>query len=295
MSNNINNMNPRRTIWFSMKEPPNKNDIWLTRSVNPCNGDSQETTSCKYILKMYECGQWIPIGCCGGGEPTPGPTPEVSDFQVETVGVEVTSASLQPSGEPPVGVKCNIYSYVNGNNGSGTITKSASQVDLGGECTVTATADEHSVFKYWTDENMNMLSEANPYTFHADKEDIIIYGNFELEKHVVSTYSINNTSRSSSQQGGTVLNGGEYPYNYYLTLKAVPYKGYRVAEWKGPDNQVLQTGGTEYSFKVTEDTAVYVVFEDAEFNVSVEYDQDEFSVSGTGSYTCGDTCTITVE
>lgn len=62
----INNLNPRRTVWFSPHEPSNKYDIWLSKNAHyDENGepttDSNSQRDCDYIFKIYDCGKWNPI------------------------------------------------------------------------------------------------------------------------------------------------------------------------------------------------------------------------------------------
>lgn len=62
----INNLNPRRVVWFSPNEPSNKYDIWLSRNAHYNeNGepttDSNSQRDCDYIFKIYDCGKWNPI------------------------------------------------------------------------------------------------------------------------------------------------------------------------------------------------------------------------------------------
>lgn len=62
----INNLNPRRVVWFSPNEPSNKYDIWLSRNAHlDENGelttDSNSQRDCDYIFKIYDCGKWNPI------------------------------------------------------------------------------------------------------------------------------------------------------------------------------------------------------------------------------------------
>lgn len=62
----INNLNPRRTVWFSPYEPSNKYDIWLSKNAHyDENGESTTDSSaqrdCDYIFKIYDCGKWNPI------------------------------------------------------------------------------------------------------------------------------------------------------------------------------------------------------------------------------------------
>jgi hypothetical protein len=62
----INNLNPRRVVWFSPREPLNKYDIWLSKNLHlDENGeptvDSNAQRDCDYIFKIYDCGKWNPI------------------------------------------------------------------------------------------------------------------------------------------------------------------------------------------------------------------------------------------
>lgn len=62
----INNLNPRRTVWFSPNEPSNKYDIWLSKNAHYDENeeptiDSPYQRGCDYIFKIYDCGKWNPI------------------------------------------------------------------------------------------------------------------------------------------------------------------------------------------------------------------------------------------
>lgn len=69
----INNMNPRRMVWFNQNAPKNKMDLWLSYNKHyedtsdDETTDPQETTDnpsqrhCDLILKAWDCGQWVPI------------------------------------------------------------------------------------------------------------------------------------------------------------------------------------------------------------------------------------------
>lgn len=69
----INNMNPRRMIWFNQNAPKNKMDIWLSynrhyedtsedETVDPQQvDDNSSQRKCDLILKAWDCGKWVPI------------------------------------------------------------------------------------------------------------------------------------------------------------------------------------------------------------------------------------------
>lgn len=69
----INNMNPRRMIWFNQNAPKNKMDLWLSYNRHYEDMSEDETTDpqqttdnpnqrkCDLILKAWDCGKWIPI------------------------------------------------------------------------------------------------------------------------------------------------------------------------------------------------------------------------------------------
>lgn len=69
----INNMNPRRMIWFNQNAPKNKMDLWLSynrhyedtsenETVDPQQvDDNPSQRKCDLILKAWDCGKWIPI------------------------------------------------------------------------------------------------------------------------------------------------------------------------------------------------------------------------------------------
>lgn len=69
----INNMNPRRMIWFNQNAPKNKMDLWLSYNRHYEDTSEDETTdpqqttdnpnqrNCDLILKVWDCGNWVPI------------------------------------------------------------------------------------------------------------------------------------------------------------------------------------------------------------------------------------------
>lgn len=69
----INNMNPRRMIWFNQNAPKNKMDLWLSynrhyedtsedETVDPQQvDDNPSQRKCDLILKAWDCGKWVPI------------------------------------------------------------------------------------------------------------------------------------------------------------------------------------------------------------------------------------------
>lgn len=62
----IDNLNPRRTVWFSKYAPQNKYDIWLSTNAHFDEEENETIDSnvqrkCDYIFKVYDCGEWKSI------------------------------------------------------------------------------------------------------------------------------------------------------------------------------------------------------------------------------------------
>ena len=121
--------------------------------------------------------------------------------------------------------------------------------NCGNVCTLTATANEGYGFKYWT-ENDELVSTEAAYSF-------IALNDRNLTAHFAPPFNI--VTLVNSIEGGTAIGGGTYYYNQYVTLTAIPNEGYVFDKWTkdGEDFSYLST----LSMNVTEAAEYMAYFE----------------------------------
>jgi hypothetical protein len=127
---------------------------------------------------------------------------------------------------------------------SGTGTYSCGDV-----CTLTATANQGYGFKYWTEDDEQVSTEAS-FSFIAMDDRTLV-------AHFAPPFSI--ATSVSPIEGGTVIGGGTYYYNQHVTLTAVPSEGYAFDKWT-KDGEVFSYFST-LDLTVTEDAEYIAYFE----------------------------------
>ena len=153
----------------------------------------------------------------------------------------------------------------------------------GETCTLTATPNAAYNFVNWT-KNGVVVSTNSTYSFSVT-ENAAYVANFTLK-----TYNI--TVSANPTQGGTVSGGGTYTHGQTCTLTATPGSAYNFVSWTLNGN-VVSTSAS-YSFTVT-GAGVYVAnFTLKTYNITVSANPTQGgTVSGSGTYTHGETCTLT--
>lgn len=161
-------------------------------------------------------------------------------------------------------------------SGGGTYT-------YGQSCTVHATTAPGYSFINWR-ENGNHLTSQPDYTF-------TVSGDRNLEAHfALQSFSI--TASADPMEGGSVTGGGSFHYGETCNLTATANTGYTFVNWTKNGTQV-STNAT-YSFTVTESADYVAHFTATGYVISVSADPIiGGSVSGGGTYTQGQSCTIT--
>ena len=102
----------------------------------------------------------------------------------------------------------------------GTVSGSGTY-NCGNVCTVTATANAGYGFKYWTENDVPVSTDAN-YSFVA-----------MTDRNLVAHFGLpfNITTSANPSEGGTVTGGSTCYYNQHVTLTAVPNEGYVFDKW----------------------------------------------------------------
>ena len=158
--------------------------------------------------------------------------------------------------------------------------------DQGQSCTVTATANEGYTFSNWT-ENGNVVSTNANYSFTVTSNRTLV-ANFTAQPQ---NYTISVSANPSN--GGTATGAGIYTEGTTCTLRAMPSVGYSFVRWTKDGVEV--STNSRYTFTVTESAAFVAHFEMQSYNVSVSAEPGDHAggVTGGGTYTYGQSCTLT--
>ena len=175
----------------------------------------------------------------------------------------------------------NITVSANPTNG-GTVTGGGSY-QQGQSCTVNATPATGYNFVRWT-ENGQQVSTNASYTFTVTGNRTLV-AQFQLQ-----SFSI--TASADPNNGGTVTGGGTYNYGQSCTLSATPATGYTFVNWTKNGQQV--STNASYTFNVTSSGAYVAHFQIQSYNIQVvAKPANGGTVTGGGTYTYGQNCTIT--
>ncbi|MDO5316489.1 MAG: C25 family cysteine peptidase [bacterium] len=164
----------------------------------------------------------------------------------------------------------------------GTVTGGGSY-QQGQSCTVNATPATGYNFVRWT-ENGQQVSTNASYTFTVTGNRTLV-AQFQLQ-----SFSI--TASADPNNGGTVTGGGTYNYGQSCTLSATPATGYTFVNWTKNGQQV--STNANYTFNVTSSGAYVAHFQIQSYNIAVvAKPANGGTVTGGGTYTYGQNCTIT--
>ena len=171
----------------------------------------------------------------------------------------------------------------NPNNG-GSVTGGGTY-NQGQSCTVSASANSGYTFNNWT-ENGNVVSTNANYTFTVN-------GNRNLVAHFTAQPQNYTVSVSANPaEGGSVTGGGTYQQGHSCTVSATPNTGYNFVRWTENGNQV--STNPNYTFVVTGNRNLVAQFQPQSFYIAVNANPNNGgTVSGSGSYTYGQSCTLT--
>ena len=171
---------------------------------------------------------------------------------------------------------------VSANPSNGGNVTGGGTYNQGQSCTVSATANSGYTFVNWTENGTQVSTNAN-YTF-------IVTSNRNLVAHFTAqSYVI--TAIADPTAGGVITGSGGYNYGETCTLTATANTGYTFQRWTKNGTQV-STNPT-YSFTVTESATYTAHFNAQSYTITVAANPNNAgSVSGGGSYTYGQTCTV---
>ena len=161
-------------------------------------------------------------------------------------------------------------------SGSGTY-------ESGSTCTLTATPAAGYSFVRWT-KNGSQVSTNPSYSFTVT-ENASYVAVFSLNSYTIS-------ASASPSSGGSVSGSGSYNYGSTCNLTATPATGYTFTNWT--KNGTVVSTNANYSFTVTSSGTYVANFSLNSYTISASANPTTGgSVSGSGSYNYGSTCTLT--
>ncbi len=162
----------------------------------------------------------------------------------------------------------------------GTVTGAGSYTK-GQTVTLTATPAEGWQFKAWASADVTVAADG---TFTMPAKAVTVKATFELIPYPV-------TVTADPAEGGIVTGAGSYTKGQTVTLTATPAEGWQFKAWASEDMTVAENGTFTMPAKAV---TVKATFELIPYPVTVTADPAEGgSVSGAGSYTNGQTVTLT--
>lgn len=152
----------------------------------------------------------------------------------------------------------------------------------GDNCTVNASAHQGFNFINWTIDGAPVYN--NPTYSFAVTSNCHLVANFTTQSYVI-------TAIANPAEGGSVTGSGGYNYGENCTLTATANMGYTFQNWT--KNGVQVSNSPTYSFTVTESATYIANFTAQSYTITVSATpNDGGTVSGGGSYTYGQSCTV---
>ena len=171
----------------------------------------------------------------------------------------------------------------NANPAAGGSVTDAGSYTYGQTVTLNATANTGYSFINWT-ENGTEVSTNTQYSFDATANRTLV-ANFQINTYTIS-------ASASPVAGGTVNGAGYYTHGQNVTLSTTANTGYNFVNWT--ENGTAVSTNATYSFTATDNRTLVANFEAISYTITANANPTEGgSVSGAGSYTYGQTATLT--
>ena len=153
----------------------------------------------------------------------------------------------------------------------------------GQQCTITASANTGYTFVNWT-KNGTQVSTNPTYTFTVTANANYV-AHFALKSYTIAT-------SANPAAGGVVSGGGTYNYGSSCTVTASANTGYAFVKWT--KNGIRVSNDPTYTFTVTANASYVAHFALNSYTIAASANPAAGgSVSGTGTYNHGSTCTLT--
>ena len=167
--------------------------------------------------------------------------------------------------------------------GAGSVTGTGAY-EIGDTCTLVATPSSDAfAFVNWT-ENGEVVSTDAQYTF-------TVTGNHHLVANFIQVI-FDITATADPEEGGTISGTGSYEEGQTCTLTATANEDYAFVKWTENDEEV--SNEASYAFTVTGNRNLVAHFRYIRYEITASANPEEGgTISGTGSYQEGQTCTLT--
>ena len=159
---------------------------------------------------------------------------DLAEYQFNVTGSRVLVANFEAQAPSEYTVS------VSANPSTGGTVTGGGTYQQGGQCTVTATANEGYTFVNWT-ENGNEVSTNASITFIVNSDRTLV-ANFTIKSYTISV-------SANPSNGGTVSGGGNYNHGQSCTVIATAASGYSFTNWTENGNVV--SNNANYTFNVT--------------------------------------------
>lgn len=164
----------------------------------------------------------------------------------------------------------------------GTVTGTG-DYDYGQECTLKAIPNEGYDFVNWTKEDGTEVSANATYRFTVT-ESATYVAHFQKKSYTIEALA-------NPTEGGMVSGGGTFNDGDNCTLTATANTGYVFDHWK--KNGTTISGDATISFTVTANASYVAYFTRQTYIITTQSNLDDGgSVSGGGTYTYGESCTV---
>lgn len=183
---------------------------------------------------------------------------------------------------------CSYQINASANPSNGGTVQGAGIYNQGQTCTLVASANTGFSFVNWT-ENGSQVSTNPTYNFIVNADRTLV-ANFQYQQP--STYTINATADPAN--GGTISGAGTYTQGQTCTLIASANSGFVFLNWTENGTQV-STNPT-YSFTVNSNRTLVAHFQNQPSQYTITLSANPTNggtVSGGGTYSQGQTCTVT--
>ena len=182
----------------------------------------------------------------------------------------------------------NVPSYTittSSNPSNGGTTSGGGTFQYGQSCTLHSTAATGYTFVIWTKNGTQVSTNAN-YTFTVTESGTYV-ANFQAQTFDIAV-------EAAPAEGGTVSGGGTYNYGQSCTITATANNGYEFVKWTRNGGQV--SSNPTYTFTVNQSATYVAHFEPRNYYIAVSANPSVGgTVSGSGLYAFGQTCTVHAE
>ena len=166
----------------------------------------------------------------------------------------------------------------------GGVVEGAGGYDYGQECTLKATANEGYDFVNWTEEDGTEVSSNATYHFTVS-ESATYVAHFQIRSYTIFVLV-------NDEDAGRVSGGGTFNHGENCTLTATANTGYDFDHWTKDGTTI--SGDATINFTVAANATYIAYFTSQTYTITTQSNPSSGgTVSGGGSYTHGQPCTVT--